>query len=159
MNEQIRRKDRVISREEAYALLDSAEYGVLSLVDERGIPYGLPIHFVREENTLIFHCALEGRKLDCLRHQPRASFCVVGKTQVVPDKFMTLYESAVLEGSLELTGESSRKYEDLMKFCVKYSPEHLEKAKTTIEKSLQQTAILEFHIESVSGKAKRTSRA
>ena len=42
----LRRKDRGISHQEAVELLDKVEYGVLSTVDKNGQPYGVPLSYV-----------------------------------------------------------------------------------------------------------------
>lgn len=151
----IRRGDRQINRDEALAILDHAEYGVLSMVGEDGLPYGIPINFARDGDLLVFHCAPEGRKLDCLRFRGRASFCAVGRTQVLPGKFTTEYESVLVEGPVVIVEDDRRKTEDLMILCRKFAPEHLAAAVKAIEKSLHRTGIFEMKIERISGKAKR----
>ena len=96
---QMRRKDREISRQEAIEILDSAEYGVLSTVDKNGQPYGIPLSYVYKDNAIYFHCAVDGQKLDNIRDNAKVSFCVTGKTTVLPETFGTLYESAVVSGT------------------------------------------------------------
>jgi nitroimidazol reductase NimA-like FMN-containing flavoprotein (pyridoxamine 5'-phosphate oxidase superfamily) len=83
----IRRKEREITTQEAIEILDSAEYGVLSTVGEDDQPYGVPICYVHKNGSIYFHCALGGHKLDNIRHNEKVSFCVVGKTKVLPEKF------------------------------------------------------------------------
>lgn len=151
----IRRRDRVITEAEALAVLDTAEYGVLSVTGEDGVPYGVPINFVRDGDTLIFHCAPEGRKLVCMRHQPRVSFCAVGRTRVLPGQFSTEYESAVVEGMATIIEEEARKIADLRKLCEKYSAEYLDAAETYIRGSLHRTAIFEIRMEFITGKGKK----
>lgn len=152
---QVRRKDREITREEAVAVLDAAEYGVLSMVDSQGKPYAVPISFVRDGERLIFHCAPEGRKLDCIRHQPTVSFCAVGPTEVVPSQFTTKYESVLIEGIAEIIEEKQRKIDHLIKLCEKYTPGHLAAAAKAIDGSLHRTAVIEMQITTITGKAKR----
>ena len=151
----VRREDRVMSEAEAIALLNVAEYGYLSTIGSDGVPYGLPISFVYDDNTLILHCALEGRKIDNIRHEDRVSFCVVGKTLVQPAQFTTRYESIVVFGRAEMIEDAERKAALLMKFCEKYTPLHLEAAEKAISGSLYRTAVIVINIESVTGKAKR----
>lgn len=158
MKYEIRRKNREMKdRKEILQLLDAAEYAVISMVDGDGVPYGIPINFAREGDRLIFHCATEGRKLECLRFHPRVSLCVVGRTRVLPGQFTTEYESVIVEGMAEIVEDERRKIDDLMVLCRKYSPGHLEAAKKAIEKSLHRTAIFEIRIESMAGKAKRNT--
>lgn len=156
MKHEIRRKDRQLTdREVMLRILDAAEFGVLSLIDRDGIPYGIPINFARQDDRLIFHCAPDGRKFDCLRFQPRVSFCVVGWTQLLPGRFSTEYESVLIEGLAEIIDDEQRKIEDLMILCQKLDPEHLDQAKQYIMKSLHRTGIFEIRIEAMTGKAKR----
>ncbi len=144
-----------MTNEEAIALLDVAEYGFLSTVGKDGTPYGIPINFVRDGETLVLHCAMEGRKLDNIRHDARVSFCVVGKTEVLPAQFTTRYESTVVAGRAEWIEDAYRKTELIMKLCRKYAPDHLEAAEKAIAKSLPRTGVLAIAMEAVTGKACR----
>ena len=67
----MRRKDRERDRAFAYDVIDRCEYGVAAMAGEGGAPYCVPLSLVRLGDTLYFHCALEGTKLDCLRRSPR----------------------------------------------------------------------------------------
>lgn len=66
-NDNVRRQDRLLEEDRAYALLREGEYGVLSMTTPTGGAYGIPLNFVwdRQENIYI-HCAPRGRKLDCI---------------------------------------------------------------------------------------------
>lgn len=101
----VRRKDRVIPDEEAWDLLRRAEYGVLSTVSEDGRPYGVPLNYCVAEDSIYIHSALEGRKIENLEHGASqgasVSFCVVGDTEVMPEKFGTKYESVIVAGRVE----------------------------------------------------------
>lgn len=98
-NEAVRRQDRLLDNERAYALLKEGEYGVLSMTDEAGkAAYGIPINYVWDgEDAIYLHCAPQGRKLRCIAAHPEVSFCIVGATHVVSNKFTTGYESIVLD--------------------------------------------------------------
>ena len=151
----IRRKDREITHEEAVAVLDAAEYGVLSMVDPQGHPYAVPMSFVRNGDRLIFHCAPEGRKIDCIRHLSAVSFCAVGRKRTIPAQFTTEYESVYLEGIAEIIDDEKQKIDDLLKLCEKYTPDHLAAAAEAIDRSLHRTTVIEMQITTVTGKAKR----
>ena len=101
----MRRADRQTTEDEARALLSSGEYGVLSTVSPAGVPYGVPISYAFHNGEILFHSAPEGQKLDNLIPGSLASFCVVGKTEVIPEKFSTRYQSAIVHGQVrELLG-------------------------------------------------------
>ena len=149
-----RRADRTISKEEADELLDRAEYGILSTVGADGLPYGIPVSYCVIGDDIYFHCAMEGRKLDNIAHNPQVSFCVVGKTNVLPDKFSTEYESTVVSGTAgEVFDEEKQK--GLEGLLHKYSVGHFEKGLKYIEALNYKTRVYRIHIESISGKARR----
>ena len=49
MFREVRRKDRALSREEAFEILALGEWGVLSTCDAEGWPYGVPINHVVQQ--------------------------------------------------------------------------------------------------------------
>ena len=150
----IRRSDRALTQEQAHEILKKGEYGVLSTVSPDGQPYGVPVSYALTGNALYFHCAVEGHKLDNLAANPHVSFCVVGTTEVLPDKFATRYESAIVFGAAsELTGEE--KHAALMELLKKYSADFIEKGERYVESDIEKTRVFKIEIEALSGKARR----
>ena len=90
----MRRKDRERDRAFAYDVIDRCEYGVAAMAGEGGAPYCVPLSLVRLGDTLYFHCALEGTKLDCLRRSPRVCVSFVASNQAALDKFTTYFQMA-----------------------------------------------------------------
>ena len=91
--------------------------------------------------------------LDNLLANPRVSFCVVGGTQVLPDKFATRYESAIIFGKAsELTGDE--KYSGLTELLKKYSANFMEKGERYINSDIEKTRVFKIEVEALSGKAK-----
>ena len=79
------------------------------------------MNYVYKDNSLYFHCALEGHKLENIKANKKVSFCVMGRTKVIPDKFTTKYESAVAFGlALEVYG--NEKQDVLLCLVGNYSP-------------------------------------
>jgi nitroimidazol reductase NimA-like FMN-containing flavoprotein (pyridoxamine 5'-phosphate oxidase superfamily) len=150
----IRRKDREITREEAIELLDSAEYGILSTVGKDGQPYGVPLSYVHKDGCIYFHCARAGQKLDNIAANPRVSFCVVGRTKILPDKFGTEYESALALGVVSEVFEIER-YDVLVLFLEKYCQGFMEEGKQYIEAKDKSTRVFKIEISHISGKARR----
>jgi len=150
----IRRKDREIDSKEAIALLSQCEYGVLSTVDIHGQPYGVPLNYAYKNNSLYFHCARLGHKLENIESNPNVSFCVVGKTRVLQAKFSTEYESAVAFGvASEVQG--AEKISALQLLVEKYSPGFIEEGKKYIEEENKTTKVIKIEINHISGKARR----
>lgn len=149
----VRRKDHQTDSRTARDLLERGEYGVLSTVDNDGQPYGVPVSYAFDGQSIYFHCALEGHKLDNLRANPRVSFCVVGSTRVLPEKFATLYESAVVFGEAFFL-EGPEKTRGLELLAAKYSPEHAAAGQDYIEKHFEATRVVCIRVNHISGKAK-----
>ena len=154
MIRKIRRKDREIHTETAEQILANGEYGFLATAGSDGQPYGVPLNYVYKNNSLYFHCALEGHKLDNIAANNKVSFCVVGRTKVLPDKFSTEYESALVFGTASVITGSERT-RALMDLIEKYSPDFIEEGKKTITQYDEKTKIIKVDIHHISGKARR----
>ena len=150
----MRRQDRAISDDEAVAILDRGRYGVLSTASQDGVPYGLPIGYCHVDGLIYFHCALVGRKLDNLKQNDRVSFCVVGGTEILADKFTMNYESVIVRGrAVEVSGDEKRT--GLLELLKKYSPAHLESGMKMIETTGDQARVYKIVIERMSGKSRK----
>ena len=154
MPRELRRKDRGIDSREARELLARGEYGVLSTVAADGAPYGVPLSYCVLEDAVYFHCAPEGHKLEDIAADNRVSFCVVGRTEVLPEQFATRYESVIVAGrAQEVSGdEKQRALEGL---AAKYSPGLEEAGLRYIAAQGPRTRVFKVAIEAISGKARR----
>ena len=154
MQREMRKAERKLSFEEAQRILYEGEYGILSLQGEDGYAYGVPLSYVYKDDKIYFHCASEGKKLDCLAQNDRVSFCVVGKTEVLPEKFSTKYESAIVFGcASRVTG--AEKDEALSALVEKYSPDFIAPGRDYIAKAKERTVVVRIEVEKISGKARR----
>lgn len=151
----MRRKDKALQDKAVTQILLDGEYGVLSTVDGDGQPYGVPLNYVYQDNCIYFHCALVGRKLDNIALNGKVSFCVVGRTEVLPAEFSTGFESVVAFGTAEaIHGEEG--YKALLGLLEKYCADYMESGRAYIEKLEKQTRVVRIRIEQVTGKAKIT---
>jgi nitroimidazol reductase NimA-like FMN-containing flavoprotein (pyridoxamine 5'-phosphate oxidase superfamily) len=153
MMREIRRKDRVMEQEKMIKVLENQAYGILSTVDANGQPYGLPLSYVYKNGIIYFHSATEGHKLENLQENSKVSFCVVGQTCVIPDKFTTDYESVIAFGEAVETDDEEKK-EVLMEILLKYSPDFLEKGKLYIQNAAHKTKVYKIKIDHMTGKAR-----
>lgn len=150
----IRRSDREITIQEAKDILDSAEYGIMSTVSKDGQPYGMPLSYVYRNENIYFHCAISGHKLENIEHNSKVSFCVVGKTNVLPDKFGTEYESVVVFGVASKVNGAER-HDALLGLLEKYCSDFIEEGKQYIEQKDKITKVFKIEIDHISGKARR----
>ncbi len=153
---EIRRQDRLLEYSNAIELLRNCEYGVLSMQAGDDGAYGIPVNYVWDDELSIYiHCAPEGRKLRCITSCDRVSFCVVGSTRVIPDKFTTEYESVVLACTAHTHLPEEERRRALSLLIGKYSPEYTETGLQYAEKSFHRTEVIRLDIVSASGKCKR----
>lgn len=155
MTKRLRRDERRLGEAAALALLKRGEYGILSTSDENNRPYGIPMNYVVMEEKVFFHCATEGHKLQNIATNQDVSFCVVGKTELMPDKFSTRYESVVVSGCAEIIRDPVVKKNALRALVTKYAPNHIAAGDAYIDKLLEKTAVVGITIEHLAGKARK----
>jgi nitroimidazol reductase NimA-like FMN-containing flavoprotein (pyridoxamine 5'-phosphate oxidase superfamily) len=150
--EELRRKDRAISDEEAMDLLSSAEYGVLSTLSANNEPYGVPLNYCVVNDSIFFHCAVDGRKIDNIKNNKSVSFCVVGNSEVLPEEFTTKYKSVIVSGDIEEVFNSDRQVA-MEALLHKYSPGFIDSGKRHIDKYIRKTRVFAISIKKLTGKA------
>lgn len=154
-NENVRRQDRLLDETAAEALLQTSEYGVLSMVTEENSGYGIPINYVWDGQASIYlHCAPEGRKLLAITRNNNVSFCVVGQTNVVSNKFTTGYASIVLQCKAHIHLKPKERMKALELLLDKYSPNDKETGMKYAEKSFNRTEVIRLNVVEWSGKTK-----
>ncbi len=150
----MRRKDRLMANTEAFSILENGEYGLLSTSSSNNEPYGVPLNYCLIDGGIYFHCALEGSKINNITDNPKVSFCVVGKTEVLPDQFGTKFESCIVQGHADESFEEE-KQKALEGFIRKYSEDFISEGLEYIEKLKDKTRVFKITIVSISGKAKK----
>ena len=152
MFKEMRRSDRKLDDKGIVDILNEGEYGVLSTIGKDGYPYGVPVNYTYKDDTIYIHCAKEGHKLENIRYKDKVSFTVVGKTEIIPDKFSTKYESVVAFGrASDVNGDEKTKA--LVDLIEKYSPDYLKEGKEYINKAQDNTKVIKVDIVHVTGKA------
>ena len=143
----MRKKSREMDAAFALDVLDHAPYITVSMTRPDGTPYGLPLSLARtDDRTFYFHCALEGEKLDCLRHNPVVSLSAVTRADpaVGPkDGSFTLeYRSAVAVGRAELVSDDAERVRALRAICQRFLPHHMPAFEAAVARSLGRTAVV-----------------
>ncbi|MBD5201463.1 MAG: pyridoxamine 5'-phosphate oxidase family protein [Bacteroidales bacterium] len=142
----MRKAARELSAAEALEIFDRAPFVTLSMIRPDGTPYGLPISVVRkDENTFYFHCAFEGEKIDCIRHNPIVSLSAVSRCKPVFEtekmNYTEHYRSAIALGECSPVEEREEKVEGLRLLCERFLPDFMEHFEAAIERSLERTAV------------------
>ena len=157
MYKDIRRKDRVLDNAPAYAVLRNSEYGVLSTVNKDNQPYGTPVNYTVIDNSIFIHSAsaTEGHKLENIMSNSKVSFCIVGKTELLPSKFSTKYESVIIFGAASIVDGENQKKEALKALLVKYSPDYLDAGEKYINECFNKVAMIKVSIDHITGKSRK----
>ena len=153
MYPEMRRKKQALSPAACDAILQAGTSGVLALSGADGQPYAVPLSYVYHEGKVYFHCARAGHKLDLLDQNPKASFCVIGQDQVVPEKYTTYYRSVILFGTVRRLTAGEEKRAAILALARRYSPdEPAEKVDAEIARYWDEVCVLELTPAHISGK-------
>lgn len=102
------------------------------------------------ENSIFFHCALSGRKIESIRHNPNACFTIIDQDEIHPEEFTTYFRSVIVEGVIRIIEDRNKIIEALRLLSTKYSPGV--DCEPEIEKGIDRVRILNLEIDSITGK-------
>lgn len=144
----MRKAKRQRNADWAFEVFDKAPYVTVSMIRPDGTPYGLPLSLARKDNLFYFHCAGEGEKLDCLKHNPIVSLSAVSKCtpKFEDDKqnFTEYFHSAIALGCAEIVENTAEKVEALRLLCLRFLPQYMEHFDDAINRSLDRTTIVKI---------------
>lgn len=148
----MRRKHQLLSEEESIGILQKATAGTLALLGDNGYPYAVPISYVYANGKLYFHSALSGHKVDAIRNCDKASFCVIDKDDVQPEKYTTYFRSVIAFGRIHIIEDAQEKLETARLLGDRYNPNQEEALQKELEKGLSRMVMIRFDIEHLTGK-------
>ncbi|MCR5107554.1 MAG: pyridoxamine 5'-phosphate oxidase family protein [Lachnospiraceae bacterium] len=153
MFRKMRRFRQEISKEECIEVLKNEKRGVLSILGEDGYPYGIPLNhwFCEEDGRLYFHGAKEGKKIDSIALNDKASYCVYDKGYCKPGEWSLNVKSIILFGRIKPVTDENRARKICTELVRKFidDEEYLEEE---LKKSFGRVQCLEFIPEHMSGK-------
>jgi len=105
-------------KEQISEVLNNASFGTLSLsIDNK--PYSTPLNFVEFEDEIYFHGAKKGKKIDIIKENSYASFCVVEDYSLLPSYFSSdkgeacpathLFKSVIIDGKIKILEDYDEK--------------------------------------------------
>lgn len=147
-----RNKKQILSEDRAREILSNATSGVLSLVGDDDYTYGVPLSYTLKDNTLYFHCAKKGHKIDALQKHNKVSFTVIETDHIVPEEYTTYFRSVIVFGKARFIEEPEEQRVILRHLAEKYSSDFMDGADAEIDKSIQAVQIIALDIEHISGK-------
>ena len=153
MFREMRRKRQLLSQEDTRKILYQGTSGVLAVSGDDGYPYAVPLSYVYDGEKIYFHSAKNGHKQDAIVKNPKASFCVIDKDNIVPDEYTTYFRSVIVFGTIHILHDEAEKREAIEKLARKYAPADTEENRQkTIERDWKPLCMLEMTPEHISGK-------
>ena len=148
----MRRKEKEITnKKEIEKVIRSSLVCRLAMCDYDR-PYIVPLCFGLAKNTLYFHCALEGRKLEILRNNPRVCFEFDTGVQLVPGakpcSIGMKYKSVIGSGIASVVADEPERKRGLRAVIRQYS----KNAGAFAPEKLARTLILKVEILEMTGK-------
>lgn len=153
MDAPMRKQQRLIAdTAEVEAILYEARFLHLAMsADDQ--PYVLPLSFGYAPGVIYLHSGTGGLKLETLAHNPKVSFSVMGKVEMIPGEspcqWSTHYESVVGFGAAVVVGDPEERRHGLEVIADHYvgpGPHEF------IEKSMARTEVIRIDIESMTGR-------
>lgn len=107
MFRELTRKNKQIPNEKCIEILKNETRGVLSVNGENGYPYGMPMnhYYCEENNKIYFHCGKTGHRIDCLKENNKASFCVYTKGYQENNDWAFNVESVIVFGEIKIIND------------------------------------------------------
>lgn len=152
MFREIRRKNKEASMDESISILKDGEYGMLSTISDNGYPYVVPLNYVYYKESIYFHSATEGHKIDNMQKNNKVSFCVATDVNLIPNKFSTKYKSVIVFGKGKEVFDEEKE-DALLALIEKYSKDFIEAGKKYIQNDKHKTKVIKIEIEHITGKA------
>jgi len=149
----MRRKDKEITdRSEIEAIIRKSLICRLAMADENR-PYIVPLCFGFRNNTLYFHSAIHGKKLNILRNNPRICIefdadCVIRTGDNACD-FSMRYSSVIGFGTATFVNNPEAKRDALDVIMAHYTDGKF----TYTDSAIRKIAIIKVNIDSLTGKS------
>ena len=157
-NYHMRRQDRQLNEEDLAVILKAGKFAVISLCKDNQ-PYIVTLSYGYDEknDSLYFHCAKEGTKIDYLSANSKVAATVVEDLGYIQNECSHVFRSVVLFGELTVVNEMEN-----MKHGMEVLLNHLEEDPTIVkgnhlkdDSAYAKISMLKLKIEHKTGKAGR----
>ncbi len=150
---QNRANQEITSKQEILGILKRGKYAVISMCSDNE-PYivSLSYGYDAETNSLYFHCAKKGLKLDIIRANPLVCATVIEDRGYIMESCDHAYKTIVFWGKMEILDNLDRKKHGMQMLL-----NHLEEKQSVIEKFMIKSdyatmEILRLDIDHIHGK-------
>ncbi|MDF2875298.1 MAG: Pyridoxamine 5-phosphate oxidase [Sporomusa sp.] len=152
---EMRRQEKRMSDEDTITILQAAEFGTLACISENGYPYSVPLNYAYGDQAIYFHCAHAGNKIESIKRNHKVSFSAVSYYKLLPEKFDTEYDSAIVYGNAFEVTDEQEKRRALILLIEKYSTAYLDQGRAYIDKAIKAVSVYKIEIIHMTGKLGR----
>ncbi|MBR6966883.1 MAG: pyridoxamine 5'-phosphate oxidase family protein [Clostridia bacterium] len=102
-----------LATEECIDILKRELRGVLSVLGDDGYPYGMPMnhYYCEEDGRIYFHGGKSGHKIDAVRRDNKASFCVYDRGVRQEGEWFLRIRSVIVFGRIEIIEDPAKTVE------------------------------------------------
>ena len=107
------RKKQELSAGECREILRKQPRGVLSVLGDDDYPYGMPMnhYYCEEDGRIYFHGGKSGHKIDAVRRDNKASFCVYDRGVRQEGEWFLRIRSVIVFGRIEIIEDPAKTVE------------------------------------------------
>lgn len=149
----MRRNDRQMSKEFAWATFDKCNYMTVSTVDKEGNPYMIPVLAARKENSIYYHSFIHGKMMDIMSESPNVCICAVHTASVIPLSNDLAFASCIGVGKAHIVDDPVEIIEAMKLICQKVAADNIGRFESKIPFSLPHLGVVRIDIEKMTGKA------
>ncbi len=153
-----KREREIKGKEVLEAILKRGRYAVLSLCRENN-PYVVTLSYGYDprRNSLYFHTAHRGMKMDYIQANPAACATIIEDRGYIMGECAHAYRSLVIRGNLTVVGDLGEKKHglDVMLSHLEKDPDVVRKRSLPDDQAYARAAILRLDILEITGKAGR----
>ena len=140
-----------LPEDECFEILKDQKRGVLSVNGDNGYPYGMPLNHYYEDGYLYFHGGKYGYKIEALKKDNRASYCVYDEGYRNEGEWHLNIKSVIVFGKVEFIEDEEKVIEISKRLSHKFTDDD-DYIDEEIRKSLKGTLMFALKIEHISGK-------
>ncbi len=142
-----------LSDEACIRILTTEKRGVLCVNGDGGYPYAMPMnhYYNPDDGAIYFHCGKTGHRLDSLKKDGRASFCVYDGGFRKDGEWALNIGSVIVFGKIEIIDEPSVTADISEKLSLKFTDD-AEYIRNEIKNFAANTLILKLKPENICGK-------
>lgn len=149
----MRRSKQQVEDAACKRVLQTAKRGVLAVQGDGGYPYAVPLNFVYDEesDTVFFHAAREGHKLDAIRQNDKVCFTVMDDGYREDGDWAWYVTSVVVFGRAAIVTDEPARDAALRALANKYFPPEAD-MEADMARNAARAAVIALHIEHRTGK-------